>query len=281
MSQEYDDGRLWQGAHDDAPRDDQGRPIHPEKGYPICAQPKTDATANNGRKREDVPYCLQYAGSGTDRPTEAGGACKNHGGAGGAPEGWQNGNARHLAFSKRMNDDDRDEFEAIVQTADGDRIGVDEMAEMLERMIGFEYMRLSRAVEHIPDVSLVARYTCPRCGKKYREDAGGDAVVERCDGDVRVAAKTFEPCDYSGPLDLIAGTEEVVFGDKAVDRKEGRIANLITVYKRIAEGQDVNVSGDHDVTVGGDGSPVEVSITSVGVDLPDDAGGDDSDGGDE
>jgi uncharacterized C2H2 Zn-finger protein len=270
--------RVWQGVHDDAPRDDEGRPIHPEKGYPICGQPKTDATANNGRKRDDVPYCLQYAGHGTDRKT---GACSKHGGAGGAPEGWRNGNARHLLFSKRMNDDDRDQFNAIVEGPDGERIGVDEMAEMLERMIGFEYMRLSRAVDKTPDVDMITVYECPRCGKGYRRGQDDGSVVDRCHGDVRIAPKEYEPCDYSGELKRVAGKSWVDFGDESVERKEARIANLIATYKKVAEGSDVNVRGDHDVSVSGGGDPVEVNITSVGVDLPDDVDGDDGGDGEE
>ena len=273
--------RVWQGVHDDAPTNEDGVPIHPEKGYPICGMPKTDAKANNDRKREDVAFCLQSAGWGTDRST---GACKNHGGAGGAPEGWQNGNARHLLFSKRMNDQDKKEFNAIVEGPDGERIGVDEMAEMLERMVGFEYMRLSRAVDKTPDVDMITIYKCPRCGEKYRRGSDEAGSVSSCDGDIRVAPREIEPCNYTGDLDRVSGKSWVDFGDEAVERKESRIANLIATYKKIAEGSDVNVHGDHDVSVSGEGGdPIEVNITSVGVDLPEGEqdGGDVDGGGDE
>ncbi len=259
--------RVWQGVHDDAPRDDDGRPIHPEKGYPICAQPKTDAEDEN--KRDDIPYCLQTSGWGTDRST---GACKNHGGAGGAPTGWRNGNARHLLFSKRMNDDDREEFNAIVETADGDRIGVGEMAEMLERMIGFEYMRLSRAVDKTPDVDMITIYECPRCGESYRRGKADDPSVDACGGMIQTGPDTTEPCGFSGDLSRVAGKSWVDFGDDSVERKEARIANLIQTYKTVAEGSDVNVRGDHDVRVSGGGDAIDVSISSVGVDLADDGG---------
>jgi len=267
--------RLWQGVHDDAPRDDEGRPVHPERGYIICGQPKTDATANNGRKREDVPYCLQYAGAGTDRPTEAGGACSKHGGAGGAPTGWENGNARHLLFSERMNEDDRDVFEKVVEGPDGELIGIDEMAEMLTTSIGWEYTRLVRAVDKIPDAELVEQFECPECGKSSDEEIREPHEYSvGAMGDVRT-------CDYIGPAERKKAF--VTFGDKSFERKESHLANLMTVYKQLTEGTDVNVRGDHDVSVEGGGSPVEVSITSVGVDLPaEDVGGDeDDDGGDE
>jgi len=281
-----DTDRLWQGVHDDAPTDDQGRPIHPERGYIICGMTKTDATANNGRKRDDIPYCLQYAGAGTDRPTEQGGACSKHGGAGGAPEGWANGNARHLAYSKRMNEDDKSEFEAIVETGDGELIDVDEMADMLKNMIGFEYMRLTRAVGVTPGVDLVGSFACPDCGKTYRKsiDVDGDPVptVDGCGGTRRLPDGDPIPCDYVGPLDPIDGSESVRFGDKAVERKEARVENLIRTYKKIAEGDDVNVNADVDATVEGGDVPIDVNITNVGVDLPDgESESDGRDGGDE
>lgn len=283
MSQEYDTDRLWQGAHEDAPTDDQGRPIHPEKGYPICAQPKTDATAKNGRKREDVPYCLQYAGSGTDRPTEAGGACSKHGGAGGAPEGWANGNARHLLWSKRMNDDDREEFKQLVDVGDGDKVPVDEFRATLGNMIAFEEMRLTRALKKHPSVAQIAIYTCPRCGKKYRREVDPDTVPEvvECDGTVQVDAETFVPCDHTGPLDKVAGKEWVDFGDESVERKQAHIANLIRIYDQVSGPSEFKV--DQDTTIHGDGDgAIDVNITSVGVDLAEDQTEDDvDDGGDE
>lgn len=254
--------RVWSAVHDDAPTDDEGRPIHPEKGYPVCGYEKTDAVDKNGKKREDIAYCLQSAGWGTDRST---GHCKAHGGAGGAPEGWKNGNARHLLYSKRMNDKDREEFEAIVETADGERIGVSEMAEMLESMVGFEFMRLSRAIDKTPGVEQVTLYKCPKCGDTHRqpEPTGGS-----CDGSIRIAPREVEPCNYSGELDPIPGKSWVEFGDEAVERKESRLANLMATYKQIAEGTDVNVKGEHSIDHSGE--PVEVNINSVAVDLPDD-----------
>jgi len=269
--------RVWNGVHDDAPTDADGRPVHPDddKDYHICGMPKSDRTTppDHGRDRDDVPYCTLYAGWGTDRKT---GACSKHGGAGGAPEGWQNGNARHLLYSKRMNDDDREEFEAIVETADGDRIGVSEMTEMLENMVGFEYMRLSRAVDAVPGVSSVTIADCPRCGEQYRIGGDDDAVVDHCTGEISVTPQATEACGYTGDLDVVPGKSFVDFGDKAVERKEAKLANLMSTYKELAEGRDVNVSGDHTVETTG---TMSVNITSVGIDLADDPD-DDGDGGD-
>lgn len=276
-----DTDRVWANPHDDAPTNDDGVPIHPEDGHPICGYEKTDAVDKNGRKREDVPYCLLAAGWGTDRST---GHCSKHGGAGGAPEGWKNGNARHLLYSKRMNEDDVEEFEALVETADGDRIGVEEMAEMLESMVGFEYMRLARAVDKTPGVEQVTMYKCPRCGKKHRQETPSGHAG--CDGSVRRGPQKIEPCNYTGNYERIPGKSWVEFGDEAVERKESRVANLIATYKKVSEGTDVNVKGDHDVSVDGDGEAIDVNITGVGVDLPaddgeaDDADDDSDDGGD-
>jgi len=281
-----DTDRLWQGVHEDAPTDDDGRPIHPERGYIICGMTKTDATANNGRKREDVPYCLQYAGAGTDRPTEAGGACSKHGGAGGAPEGWANGNARHLMFSDRMNDDDREQFKQLVDVGDGDKIPVDEFRATLGNIIAFEEMRFTRALDKHPDVAQVAIYKCPRCGKKYRREVDPDTVptVEECDGTVQVDAETFVPCDHTGPIDKVAGKEWVDFGDESVERKAAHIANLIRIYDQVSGPSKLEV--EQDTTIHGGDDPLTVNITSVGVDLPEDTAhseseSDGSDGGDE
>jgi hypothetical protein len=280
MSQDYDTDRLWQGVHDDAPTDDHGRPIHPEKGYPICGQPKTDATAKNGRKREDVPYCLSYAGSGTDRPTEAGGACYLHGGAGGAPEGWANGDARHLLWSKRMNDDDREQFKQLVDVGDGDKIPVDEFRATLGNIIAFEEMRFTRALDRHPDVEQIAIYECPACGESYRREVDPDTepTVTECDGYVEVD-NTVDWCDYTGPLDKVAGKSWVDFGDEAVERKAAHIARLIKIYDQVSGPSKLEV--DQDTTIHGGDDPIDVNITTVGVDLADDPTEDDDDGGED
>lgn len=274
-----DTDRVWQGVHEDAPTDDEGRPIHPEKGYPVCGQPKTDATANNGRKREDVPYCLQYAGHGTDRKT---GACSKHGGAGGAPSGWANGNARHLMFAKGMSEADREQFTKLVDVGDGDKIPVDEFRATLGNIIAFEEMRFTRALDKHPDVQQIAIYECPECGESYRHEVTPDAdttpeVIE-CDGTVQTDSETFRPCRYTGPLEQVAGKSWVDFGDESVERKAAHIARLIKIYDQVSGPSKFEV--EQDTTISGDGDGIDVNITSVGVDL--DAAPDvEDDGGDE
>lgn len=74
-------------------------------------------------------------------------------------------------------------------------------------------------------------------------------------------------CSFVGDFD--EGDSFVDFGDKAVERKESHVANLIRTLKQVTEGTDINVDGSHDVTHKGDPeAPVEVSITHAGVDLP-------------
>lgn len=254
--------RVWSGKHDDAPTDDEGRPIHPEKGYPICASPKTDATADNGRKREDYPFCLQRAGWGTDRKT---GACSKHGGAGGAPTGWQNGNAKHLLYSEEMTEDDREVFESIVTDGDGEPMSIADAVDLLKNMVAWETTRLKRAISETPDVEMVRIFKCPSCGNTKKQD---EAPVG-CDNRYMTQDGVRE-CTFDGAYELDKSWVE--FHDKAVERKESHVANLVRTIKQVAEGADVNVSGSHDVTHKGDPeAPVEVSITHAGVDLPDEA----------
>jgi len=264
--------RVWSGKHDDAPTDDEGRPIHPEKGYPICASPKTDAQANNGRKREDYPFCLQRAGWGTDRST---GACSKHGGAGGAPSGWRNGNARHLLYSEEMTEDDREVFEQIaIGSGDEDELmPIPDAVDLMKNMVAWESTRLKRAIGETPDVELVQIFKCPSCGNTEKRD---EAPVG-CDNRYMTQDGVRE-CTYGGGYELDKSWVE--FHDKAVERKESHVANLIKTIKQVAEGTDLNVDGSHDVTHKGDPeAPVEVSITHAGVDLPEDARVEDEDDG--
>lgn len=252
---------AWSNVHPEAPLDDEGRPIHPEKGYPICGYEKTDAVANNGKKRTDIPYCLQAAGWGTDRDT---GHCRKHYGASpGAPEGWRNGNARHLLFSKQMRDEDREVFEAVVKTEDGEMLDVEDMADMLKNSIGWEFTRLQRALEHVPEARLVENWRCPDCGDVKHDPAG------HCDNVVYSSPETGAVrCGYEG--DYVLNNRFVEFGDKSFERKERHIAALMREYKRLAIGQDVNVTGHH--TVEGGDEPLSVNITHARVETPDDEG---------
>jgi len=62
---------------EEPPRDEQGHPVHPERGHRICAATKSDRTTPtpHGRERDDYDYCLQPAGWGEDRDV---GPCRNH-----------------------------------------------------------------------------------------------------------------------------------------------------------------------------------------------------------
>lgn len=275
---------AWKNPHDDAPRGDDGRPRHPETGVLICGYEKTDAVdETHDRKRDEFDYCLLPAGWGTKRST---GHCRKHHGSGpGAPSGWAHPNAKHLLYSKRMNDEDRVEFENAVKTVDGELIDADDMADMLKRLVGFEYMRLSRAVDRMPDVELSETWECPEC----RTSHNNPAPDGECGGDKRLPSGDVVGCDYRGNFDLVDA--EVKFGDDALQRKEAHLSNLIRNHNQITDGATVNVEGSHDVTHRGDpDNPVDVEINHVKVgldeadkvDLPDDVDGvDRPDGGGE
>lgn len=262
---------AWNNVHDDAPTNDDGVPIHPEKGYPICGYEKTDAVDKHGGKREDIPYCLQAAGWGTDRST---GHCRAHHGAStGAPEGWRNGSARHLLYSNQMSDEDREVFDAVV-AGDDELLSVEDMADMLKNSVAWEFTRLQRAIDKIPDAELVEKYECQKCGTTHTTPLPDECTgYDMSDGHPEVCG--------ARPTEFKRGERFVTFGDKAVERKESHLANLIKTYKQVTEGTDLNVTGDHDVTHKGDpDAPVEVSITHAGIDLPDDERVDDTDDGD-
>lgn len=251
--------------------DDDGVPRHPERGHPVCGYPKTDATANNGRKRGgEGDGCLLAAGWGTDRST---GACqKHHGASPGGPTGWQNGNARHLLFSERMNDDDREVFEAVVQDPNGDEgdlLSIDDMADMLKNSVAWEFTRLSRAIDQIPEAELVEKFACPRCGSSYTKSKSS-GLPDVCTG-FDMEGGHPSPCEATAHEFSPTGERFVAFNDKAVERKEAHLANLIETYKKVADGVDINVDGEHEHTHKGDpDEPVEVAINHVAVDLPDD-----------
>ncbi|RKS83302.1 hypothetical protein BDK61_2645 [Haloarcula quadrata] len=62
---------------EEPPRDEQGHPIHPERGHRICGATKSDKTTptDHGRERDDVDYCLLAAGWGENRDV---GPCSKH-----------------------------------------------------------------------------------------------------------------------------------------------------------------------------------------------------------
>lgn len=260
---------------DGVPVDDDGIPRHPERGYPVCAYPKTDAVANNDRKRGgEGDGCLLTAGWGTPRDT---GACrKHHGASPGGPKGWRNGAARHLLYSEQMRDEDRDVFEAVVRHPDddGELLSIDDMADMLKNSIGWEYTRLVRAVDLIPDAERVDKYQCPVCGTDYTASETAP-LPATCTG-FDMSEGYPQPCPATRDDFEPTGERFVSFSDKAVERKEGHLAHLIKTYKQVADGVDMHIRGTHDVTHRGDpDEPVAVNINHVAVDLPDAVAGDD------
>jgi hypothetical protein len=82
------------------PRDEEGHPIHPERGHRICGAVKSDKTTptEHGRERDDVEYCLLAAGWGTDSNV---GACRKHPYSG-SQLGASNPNYEHGAYSEHL-----------------------------------------------------------------------------------------------------------------------------------------------------------------------------------
>ncbi|MDL0127083.1 hypothetical protein [Halobacterium salinarum] len=100
------------------PRDEDGHPIHPERGHRICGAVKSDRTTptDHGRERDDVDYCLLAAGWGEDRSV---GPCSKHPVTG---EQWgeSNPNHEHGAYSEfadfmfdSLTDREQDALEAL------------------------------------------------------------------------------------------------------------------------------------------------------------------------
>jgi hypothetical protein len=102
-----------------APTDDEGHPIHPERGHRICGATKSDRTTptEHGRERDEYEYCLLAAGWGVDGTTE--GRWSHHFGAV-DNRGSNNPNYKHGAYSEfedfvydSLSDRERDAVEAI------------------------------------------------------------------------------------------------------------------------------------------------------------------------
>lgn len=97
------------------PRDDDGHPIHPERGHRICGATKSDRTTptEHGRERDEYDYCLLAAGWGTDRQE---GPCSKHPVTG---EQWgkSNPNYKHGAFSQYVRSNLSERQEAALDHA--------------------------------------------------------------------------------------------------------------------------------------------------------------------
>lgn len=112
--------------------------------------------------------CQRVAGWGTDHVKE--GRCKQHGGAGGAPEGEANGSHDHGGFAESLDNDDI--VEAFADAADADNLDPVWM-----RLAGEAFSRYKRSddARHLSE--------CRRC----LENAGdGDESVTL--GDIEIAA---------------------------------------------------------------------------------------------
>lgn len=123
------------------PRDDDGHPIHPEKGYRICGAVKSDRTTptKHGRERDDFEYCLLAAGWGEDRNV---GPCRKHPVTG---EQWgeSNPNYQHGHYSEfqelhreQLTDREREMVEAIDFEENGE-----EFAEEVVKMAYIKHHR--------------------------------------------------------------------------------------------------------------------------------------------
>jgi hypothetical protein len=136
-----------------------------------------------------------------------------------------------------MNADDQEAYKAAVTREDGTKIGLSEIADMVIRMIAYEYMRLTRAVSNIPPVRLVETYACSKCSKTHHGDHDGPCGGENCLPSGEVAT-----CQNDGPFELTDAF--VTFGDEAVERKESHIASLIRLYNEITDGERITIESD-------------------------------------
>lgn len=123
---------------EEPPRDDEGHPIHPEKGHRICGAVKSDRTTptEHGRERDEFDYCLLAAGWGTDRDV---GPCRKHPIEG---EQWaeSNPNYSHGGYSELEAFDDYmmkpapDEHREALESVDFDEHGKKYAATMVRRL---------------------------------------------------------------------------------------------------------------------------------------------------
>ncbi len=120
-----------------APTDEEDHPIHPEKGYRICGAPKSDRTTptSHGRERDDVDYCLQRAGWGTDREV---GPCRDHPFEG-SQVGKSNPNFKHGAFSELFRSD----------LSERERAAFDEALDAVDDPEEIKEVLATVAIEHI------------------------------------------------------------------------------------------------------------------------------------
>ena len=121
---------------EEPPRDDQGHPIHPERGHRICAAVKSDRTTptEHGRERDEYAYCLQPAGWGVEDRSI--GPCKHHPVSG---EQWGESNPNHehggySEFDDYMMKPTADEHQEALEAVDFDEHGKQYAATMIKRL---------------------------------------------------------------------------------------------------------------------------------------------------
>ena len=107
---------------DEPPRDEDGHPIHPERGHRICGATKSDRTTptEHGRERDEYDYCLLAAGWGEDRSV---GPCQKHPVTG---EQWGESNPNFKAgqtseyFKSKLSERQRDVYDEVAEALDDD-----------------------------------------------------------------------------------------------------------------------------------------------------------------
>lgn len=138
---------------DEPPRDEDGHPIHPERGHRICGATKSDRTTptEHGRERDEYDYCLLAAGWGEDRKV---GPCQRHPITG---EQWgeSNPNYEHGLNSELLSDKDKEKLDELEDYDD---------LEKLEHLVDYEMVRFLRAEGLLEDPSLDPQYICRHCG---------------------------------------------------------------------------------------------------------------------
>lgn len=123
---------------EEPPRDEQGHPIHPERGHRICGAVKSDRTTptEHGRERDEFDYCLLAAGWGEDRNV---GPCRKHPVTG---EQWGESNPNHShggyseleAFDDYMMKPTPDEHREALESIDFDEHGKEYAATIVRRL---------------------------------------------------------------------------------------------------------------------------------------------------
>lgn len=130
------------------PTDDEGHPIHPERGHRICGAVKSDRTTptEHGRERDDYEYCLLPAGWGTEEDI---GACQKHpyGSRFGASNpNFKDGRTSEY-FKSKLSERQREVYDEVRESMGDDADPADVLSAFITRL-----MLLG---EHAQDASLI------------------------------------------------------------------------------------------------------------------------------